>query len=127
MMKQGEHREPAKSFRDLIVWQKSHQLALAIYKASSSFPKEEIFGLTSQIRRSSVSVAANIAEAFKKRSNKDKVRILNISQGSLSETEYFLMLAHDLQYVDTSALKINADEVGRILEGYIKSIKNSSY
>ncbi|MBL7842375.1 MAG: four helix bundle protein [Cyclobacteriaceae bacterium] len=126
-MKQGEHREPAKSFRDLIVWQKSHQLALAIYKASSSFPKEEIFGLTSQIRRSSVSVAANIAEAFKKRSNKDKVRILNISQGSLSETEYFLMLAHDLQYVDTSALKINADEVGRILEGYIKSIKNSSY
>lgn len=126
-MKQGEHREPAKSFRDLIVWQKSHQLALAIYKASSSFPKEEIFGLTSQIRRSSVSVAANIAEAFKKRSNKNKVRILNISQGSLSETEYFLMLAHDLQYVDTSALKINADEVGRILEGYIKSIKNSSY
>lgn len=123
MSKQKEYREPAKSFRDLIVWQKAHQLALAVYKVSSGFPKEEIFGLTSQIRRSSVSVAANIAEAFKKRSDKDKVRILNISQGSLSETEYFLMLAHDLQYTDTSALKSNADEVGRILEGYIKSIK----
>lgn len=125
MSKQKEHREPAKSFRDLIVWQKAHQLALAVYKVSSGFPKEEIFGLTSQIRRSSVSVAANIAEAFKKRSDKDKVRILNISQGSLSETEYFLMLAHDLQYTDTSTLKSNADEVGRILEGYIKSIKGN--
>ncbi|MBX2967194.1 MAG: four helix bundle protein [Cyclobacteriaceae bacterium] len=125
MSTQKKYREPAKSFRDLIVWQKAHQLALAIYKASSHFPKEEIFGLTSQIRRSSVSVAANIAEAFKKRSNKDKVRILNISQGSLSETEYFLMLAYDLQYTDTTTLKNDADEVGRILEGYIKSIKGS--
>ena len=123
MSRQKEYREPAKSFRNLIVWQKARQLALAVYKVSSGFPKEEIFGLTSQIRRSSVSVAANIAEAFKKRSNKDKVRILNISQGSLSETGYFLMLAHDLQYTDTSALKSKADEVGRILEGYIKSSK----
>lgn len=118
-----ESREPAKSFRDLIVWQKAHALVLDIYKATKTFPKEEMYGLTSQIRRSSVSVAANIAEAFKKRSNLDKIRILNIAQGSLSETEYFLILAKDLQYGHMNELMVLADQVGRILESYMKAIK----
>ena len=91
----SEVREPAKSFKDLVVWQKAHQLVLGMYKAIKDFPKEEIFALTSQFRRSAVSVAANIAEGFKKKSPADKLRFLNISQGSLSETEYYLLLAQD--------------------------------
>ena len=116
-------RQPAKSFRDLIVWQKAHELALRIYKATVNFPKEEMYGITSQIRRSSTSVSANIAEAFKKTSNRDKVRILNIAQGSLSETEYFLLLANDLSYGDMKDLMGLADEVGKLLESYKKAIK----
>src|SRR5687768_1576379 len=95
-----EKRIPAKSFKDLIVWQKAHSLVLEIYKQTKAFPKEEMYCLTSQIRRSSISVAANIAEAFKKKSSADKLRILNISQGSLSETEYYLILSKDLEYGD---------------------------
>jgi len=115
--------EKAKSFRDLIVWQKAHRLVLDVYKRSKLFPKEEMYGLTSQIRRSSVSVAANIAEGFRKRGPADKVRFLNISQGSLSETEYYLMLAKDLEYTDTNELLYQADKVGRILESYLSAIK----
>ncbi len=117
-------RIPAKSFKDLIVWQKAHRLVLDVYKLTRSFPKEEIYGLTSQIRRSSVSVAANIAEAFKKRSNLDKARILNIAQGSLSETEYYILLAADLNYADTNNFNEQVDEVSRLLESYIKAIKS---
>ena len=116
-------RQPAKSFRDLIVWQKAHELVLRVYKTTVIFPKEEVYGITSQIRRSSTSVSANIAEAFKKTSNRDKVRILNIAQGSLSETEYFLLLANDLSYGDMRDLMGLADEVGRLLESYKKAIK----
>jgi four helix bundle protein len=116
-------RQPAKSFRDLIVWQKAHELVLDVYKATKDFPKEEMYGLTSQIRRSSVSAAANIAEPFKMKSNLDKIRILNIAQGSLTETEYFLILAKDLKYGDMNELMILADQVGGILESYMKAIK----
>ncbi|QOI97488.1 MAG: four helix bundle protein [Flammeovirgaceae bacterium] len=119
-------RETAKSFRDLIVWQKAHQLVLDVYRKSSLFPKEEVYGLVSQIRRAAVSVAANIAEAFKKRSAKEKLRLLNISQGSLSETEYYLILAEDLGYGDEKSLKANAQEVSRILQSYMKAIKSNS-
>ncbi|MBI3482003.1 MAG: four helix bundle protein [Bacteroidetes bacterium] len=118
-----ENRTPSKSFRDLIVWQKAHQLVLDIYKMTKSFPKEEIYGLTSQIRRSSTSVAANIAEGFRKRSAADKARIMNIGQGSLAETEYYLILAQDLLYSDTRELLNKEDKVGRILDAYINSMK----
>jgi len=117
-------RVPAKSFKDLIVWQKAHGLVLSVYKVTRSFPKEEMYGLTSQMRRSSVSVAANIAEAFKKRSNLDKARILNIAQGSLSETEYYVILSEDLSYGDMNKFYEQVDEVSRLLESYIKAIKS---
>jgi four helix bundle protein len=117
-------RIPAKSFKDLIVWQKAHRLVLDVYKLTRSFPKKEIYGLTSQIRRSSLSVAANIAEAFKKRSNLDKARILNIAQGSLSETEYYVILSSDLNYGDTNNFNEQIEEVSRLLESYIKAIKS---
>jgi len=118
-----ENRKPSKSFRDLIVWQRAHALVLSIYKLTKHFPKDERFGLTSQIRRSSVSVAANIAEGFKKKSSADKLRILNISQGSLSETEYYLLLTQDLEYSNTKELMVHADEVGKILEAYMNAIR----
>ncbi|MBL7833770.1 MAG: four helix bundle protein [Cyclobacteriaceae bacterium] len=117
-------RQAAKSFRDLIVWQKAHELVLDVYQATQSFPKEEMYALTSQIRRSTMSVAANIAEGFKKTSSRDKIRIYNIAQGSLSETEYFLLLSQDLRYGDMKELLGKADEVGRILGSYIRAVKS---
>jgi len=82
-----------------------------------------MYGLTSQIRRSSSSIAANIAEAFKKRSPLDKLRILNIAQGSLSEAEYHIFLANDLSYGEVSLIQENAQEVSRLLEAYMKAIR----
>jgi four helix bundle protein len=112
----------AKTFEDLIVWQKSHQFVLEIYKMTQNFPRHEVFGLISQIRRSAVSVAANIAEGFKRKGKADKIRFFNISQGSLEEVRYYLILANDLGYADTKQLKIDLDEIGRMLDAYIKSI-----
>jgi len=92
-------REPAKCFEDLIVWQKAHQWVLSVYKHSEIFPKEEKYGVISQLRWSAVSVPANIAEGFKKRGKADKVRYINIAQGSLEESRYYLILAKDLSYL----------------------------
>jgi four helix bundle protein len=116
---------PAKSFQDLIVWQKAHQLVLLIYQYSEVFPRKEMFGLTSQLRRAAISVAANIAEGFKKRGKLDKMRFLNISQGSLEECKYYLVLAKDLNYGDTITLTEKTEEVSRLLEAYHKAILNS--
>ena len=91
-------RNPAKSFEDLVVWQKAHGFTLQVYAATRSFPKDELFGLTSQFRRAAVSVPANVAEGFRKRSEADKARYLNISEGSLDECRYYLILANDLGY-----------------------------
>ena len=76
---------PAKTFRDLVVWQKAHQVVLSIYKSTTLFPDSERFGLTSQLRRSAVSIPANIAEGFKKTTSIDKARYFNIAQASLEE------------------------------------------
>jgi four helix bundle protein len=116
-------RKPAQSFRDLVVWQKAHQLVLSVYRMTKNFPKDEMYGLISQVRRSSSSVAANIAEAFKKKSSTKKLRILNIAQGSLSETEYHILLASDLSYGEVEMIQENAEEVSRLLEAYMKAIR----
>ena len=113
----------AKRFEDLVVWQKAHDLVLAVYSLSANFPLTERYGLTSQIRRSMVSVPANIAEGFKKRGRADKFRYMNIAQGSLEETRYYLVLAHDLDYADTRDLRCSVDEVGRLLNSYAAAIK----
>ncbi len=73
-------RKPAKRFQDLIVWQKAHQLVLSVYRCSKDFPRSEIYGLTSQIRRAAISIPANIAEGFKKKGKADKCRFMNIAQ-----------------------------------------------
>jgi len=115
----------AKSFQDLIVWQKAHQFVLSIYRFSERFPKEEVFGLTSQTRRAGISIPANIAEGFKRRTKGDKVRFMNIAQGSIEECRYYLILAADLGYGDSLGLIADLDEVSRMLHAYSSSILNS--
>ncbi len=117
--------EAARTFEDLIVWQKAHHLVLEIYRLTRSFPEDERFGLTSQVRRAAVSVPANIAEGFAKRGANDKARYLNIAQGSLEEVHYYMLLTRDLGYGETSALISQCEEVGRVLQGYRKSVIRS--
>ncbi len=113
---------PARSFEQLIVWQKAHQFVLAVYRTTEGFPKQEIYGLTSQLRRAAISIPANIAEGFKKRGRPDKVRFLNIAQGSLEECRYYLILAKDLNYTDTAQLYQQLVEVSKLLESYSAKI-----
>lgn len=117
--------EPARTFKDLLVWQKAHKFVLESYSYSKRFPKEELYGLTSQYRRASVSIAANIAEGFKKRGRKDKARFMNIAQGSLEECRYYLILAQDLGYGSTQNLNDLLEEVSKMLSSYGRSILNS--
>lgn len=101
--------EDHKGFRSLLVWQKAHEWVLAVYQTTRTFPKEELFGLTSQLRRAAMSVPANIVEGYRRRSKPDKARFFNIAQASLDEATYFLLLAHDLSYADTTPLQTQAD------------------
>lgn len=117
--------ETAKTFEDLIVWQKAHQLVIGIYAYTKQFPREEIYGLTSQFRRASVSVAANIAEGFKKRGKKDKARFMNISQGSLEECRYYIVLSRDLCFGENDKLRNLLEEVSRLLAAYHQAICKS--
>jgi four helix bundle protein len=114
-------REPAKSFEDLVVWQKSHALTLATYKLTSTFPKHEVYGLVSQMRRAAVSASANIAEGFKRRGRADKARMMNTAQASLEELRYYYILARDLGY-SPEAEREPMDEIGRTLGAYARSL-----
>jgi four helix bundle protein len=116
---------PARSFEDLEVWKKAHRLVLDTYKMTSRFPREELFGLTSQLRRAMVSVPANIAEGFIKRGKADKARFYNIAEGSLEECRYYLILSRDLGYADTKDLLEKLREVSRMLQSYIAAILRS--
>ena len=120
------NRASAKAFTDLVVWQKAHALVLAVYRLTDGFPKSELYGLTSQLRRSAVSIPANIAEGFRKRGQADKLRFYNIAQGSLEETRYYLILAGDLAYSDTSSLQDQIAEVSRLLEAYSAAFHSDS-
>jgi four helix bundle protein len=115
-----------KSYKDLTVWQKAHQLTLDVYRITKSFPDEEKFGLISQIRRAAVSVPANIVEGFRRKGKRDKVNFYNYSQSSLDELDYEMLLANDLGYYNEYS-KINGkiDEVARILSGLISSVTRS--
>jgi four helix bundle protein len=117
---------PAKSFKDLIVWQKAHEFVLGIYKVTASFPKHETYGLSCQMRRAAVSIAANIAEGFRKRGKADKARFLNMAEGSLEESHYYLILARDLGYAETNSLIFALDEVSRLLSSYSRAILASN-
>lgn len=114
-------RPPARSFRDLQVWQKSHEFVLAVYRFTESFPDREKFGLSHQLRRAAVSVPANIAEGFGKRSQPEKARFLNIAEG-LEECRYYLILAHDLGYGETDSLMQALEQASRLLNAYARAI-----
>lgn len=118
-------KKPAKTFKDLIVWQKAHEFVLEVYSQTEDFPKSELYGLTSQFRRTAVSIAANIAEGFKKRGKKDKVRFMNISQGSLEECRYYIILSKDLGYLTESNLLPIIQDVSKLIDAYSKAILNS--
>ncbi|MBW4557930.1 MAG: four helix bundle protein [Trichormus sp. ATA11-4-KO1] len=115
-------RQAAKTFQDLIVWQKAHQFVLNVYQLTGQFPKSEVFGLSSQFRRAAVSVPANIAEGFKKKGKTDKARFMNTAQGSLEECRYYLILARDLNYGDMSKAMNQLEEVSKLLTSYANSI-----
>jgi four helix bundle protein len=120
-------REPAKSFQDLVVWQKSHAFTLRTYKITIGFPKYELYGLASQMRRAAASVSANIAEGFSKRGPSDKARIMNIAQASLEELRYYFILARDLGYLSGRAGETgDVDEVARLLGAYCRTLRASS-
>jgi four helix bundle protein len=115
---------PTRNFRELVVWQKAHQLVLEVYRLTAGFPRHELYGLSAQLRRSTVSVAANIVEGYRKRGRADKARFLNIAEGSLEESRYYLILAADLGYSEPGALIAAVDEVCRLLSGYVTAIMN---
>ncbi len=123
----SDQRAPARSFEQLIVWQKAHQLVLAAYQFIENFPRKETYGRTSQLRRAVVSIPANIAEGFKKRSRADKARFLNITQGSLEECRYYLILAWDLNYGDATELVPQLAEVSKLLGAYAVKILTSEF
>ena len=118
-------RPAAKNFEDLIAWQKAHVFVLEIYRQTESFPKSELYGLTNQLRRAAISIPANIAEGFKKRSPADKMRFFNIAQGSIEECRYYLILAQDLKFGEFSKARQQLDEAARLLNAYIMSIRSS--
>jgi len=120
--------QKSKNFTDLIVWQKAHQFVLAVYKLTKEFPKEENYGLTSQFRRAAISVPANIAEGFRRRGRNDKVRFLNVSEGSLEECKYYLILAKDISYINVNEQLVSlSEEIGKLLDAYSKAILSPDF
>ena len=119
--------QPAKSFRDLAVWEKAHAAVLEVYRLTRCLPKEELFGLVSQMRRSAISVPANIAEGFKRKGKADKARHLNIAQGSLEELRYYFILCADLSYLPRDAMGDRLEEVARMLDSYTQKILDSRF
>ncbi len=118
-----------KNFKDLKVWQKSYQLCLEIYRVTKKFPKEEIYTLISQMRRSALSIPSNIAEGYGRKTTPEYIHSLYIAYGSLCELETQLLLSGDLGYIEAESLrKLQSDlgEVERMLKALIKSLENKS-
>lgn len=113
-----------RSFEDIDIWKKSHQFVLDVYRLTEDFPKPELFGLTSQLRRAAVSIPANFAEGFRKPSKQEKYRFYIISLGSLEECRYYLRLVSDLAYANTDELRVNLEEISKMLTSYASKIRS---
>lgn len=116
-----------RDFRELKVWEKAHHLTLALYKVTQHFPKEELYGLTSQIRRAASSIPANIAEGCGKGSDNELARYMQIAMGSASELEYHILLSKDLEYIEQKTyqdLVVRVIEVKKMLGPFIKKLKS---
>ena len=121
-----EQSSKTKSFQDLLVWKKSHNVVIEIYKKTKKFPKEELYGITSQMRRSAVSVPANIAEGYRKKSKAEKIHFFEISLCSLQELRYYIILCKDLNYfdsIDFENLNSEINEIGKMITAYINAIE----
>ena len=115
-----------KNFKELLIWQRSHQLVLEIYLVTKSFPKEELFGLTSQMRRSSASIPTNIAEGCGRNSDAEMSRFLVIAQGSAAELEYQIILSKDLSYISLETfnkLSLELTEIRKMINTFIQKIR----
>lgn len=115
-----------RDFRSLQVWEKAHKLTLAVYKVTSTFPKDELYGLTSQLRRASASVPTNIAEGCGRDGEGELGRFMQIAMGSASEVEYLLLLSHDLNLIETiyyKQLTLDVTEVKRMMTAFILKLK----
>ena len=117
-------------FENLQVWQKAHAFVLFVYKVTRQFPTDEKYGLTSQFRRASVSIEANIAEGYKKIGKSDKLRFFNIAQGSLEECRYYIILSKDLGYIEEkTAEEMTYDiyQASRFLNAYCKGVQENDF
>src|SRR5258707_15639791 len=115
-------------YSKLLVWQRSHKLVLEVYRASQSFPDAERYGLTSQLRRAALSVPTNIAEGSKRLTSQEYCRFLNISEASLAETEYLIMVSRDLGYITAIMASKSFEEiseVSRMLHGLRKKVEST--
>lgn len=121
-----EEKAKIKSFTDLIAWKEGHVLAILVYSLTKDFPKEEIYGLVSQIRRSAVSITSNIAEGFSRNTYKDKVQFYSIAQGSVTELQSQLLTARDIGYIKNSDFNKLANQtiiINKLINGLIKKSK----
>ena len=119
----------SKSFKDLECWQRAHEFVKAVYQVTKRFPEDERYGLTSQFRRAAVSIAANICEGYRKLSKADKLRFMNIAQGSLEECRYYVILSLDIEYVDQAThdrLEYLINGASWKLNGYVDGIVKNS-
>ena len=126
----GQMFEPSKNFTDLLVWNRAHQLVLEVYRMTKNFPVEERFGLCSQFQRATVSIPANIAEGYKKVGRADKLRFMNIAQGSLEECRYYAILSRDLSYINEkeyNSLIMRLEETSKLLNSYIKGLVDKKF
>ena len=126
----GQMFEPSKNFTDLRVWQKAHLFVLDVYKITKNFPTEERFGLCSQFQRAAISIPANIAEGYKKLGRADKLRFMNIAQGSLEESRYYTILSRDLSYINQeeyNSLIMRLEETSKFLNSYIKGLVDKKF
>ena len=117
------------SFDNVVAWQKAHAFVISVYTITRNFPKEELYGLTSQFRRAAVSIEANIAEGYKKLGKADKLRFLNISQGSLEECRDYILLSRDLSLVDGNSIQLLYDQLEQaswFLNRYCQGIINNN-
>ena len=118
------------TFQNILAWQKAYDFVLDVYKYTKSFPESEKYGLISQFQRAAVSIIANIAEGYKKMGKADKLRFMNISQGSLEECRCYVILSRDLGYVDNEVYNIlysKIEEASKLLNGYCKAMLNSTF
>ena len=118
------------TFQNILAWQKAYDFVLDVYKYTKSFPESEKYGLISQFQRAAVSIIANIAEGYKKMGKADKLRFMNISQGSLEECRCYVILSRDLGYIDNDVYNIlysKIEEASKLLNGYCKAMLNSNF